>query len=156
MENSPEYRTIIELTPELTNAFKSDLISLSGEFLSAGFINNGNAGNLRNQHNDAEGRAADLVSWITDKIQLEPKGNYRAFIDVLKRRLADHKSILGRLDEKYKELSKLIILYYMNCQLYKGGRSGMAGVAFAIPFFSWIGNAIPHTPTFLKILKSIR
>ena len=25
----------------------------------------------------------------------------------------------------------------------KGGRSGMAGVAFAIPLFSWIGNAIP-------------
>ena len=26
----------------------------------------------------------------------------------------------------------------------KGGGSGMAGVAFAIPLFSSIGNAIPH------------
>ena len=26
----------------------------------------------------------------------------------------------------------------------KGGKSGMAGVAFAIPLFSWKGNAIPH------------
>ena len=107
MANSPEYRTIIKLTPELTNAFKSDLISLSDEFLSAGFISDDNADNLRNEHNSAQGRAASLVSWIRDKIQLEPKRNYRAFIDVLKQRLADHKSILRRLDEKYKELGKL-------------------------------------------------
>ena len=109
MANSPEYRTIIKLTPELTNAFKSDLVSLSDEFLSAGFISNDNADNLRNQHNGAQGRAANLVSWIRDRILLEPKRNYGAFIDVLKQRLADHESILRRLDEKYKELGKLTL-----------------------------------------------
>ena len=109
MANSPEYRTIIKLTPKLTNAFQSDLISLSDEFLSAGFISNGNAGNLRNQHNDPQVRAANLVGWIRDKIQLEPERNYRAFIDVLKQRLADHESILRCLDEMYKELGKLTL-----------------------------------------------
>ena len=35
-------------------------------------------------------------------------------------------------------------LSYKCVTVFKGGRSGMAGVAFAIPLFSWIGNAIPH------------
>ena len=109
MANSPEYRTIIKLTPELTNAFKNDLVSLSGEFLSAGFISNDNADNLRNPYNGAQSRAASLVSWIRDKIQLEPKRNYRAFIDVLKQRLTAHESILRRLDEMYKKLGKLTL-----------------------------------------------
>ena len=105
--NSPEYRTIIKLTSELTKAFKNDLVSLSDEFLSEGFITDNNADDLRNERNGAQGRAASLVSWIRDKIRLEPERNYRTFIDVLKQRLDDHKSILRRLDEKYKELGKL-------------------------------------------------
>jgi hypothetical protein len=109
MANTPEYRTIIELTPELTNAFKDDLVKLSGEFLAAGFISDDNADNLRNPHNDASHRAASLVGWIRNRIQLDPESNYCTFIDVLKRRLADHESILRRLDEKYKELSKLML-----------------------------------------------
>ena len=113
MANSPEYQTIIQLTPELTNAFKSDLVSLSGEFLSPGFIADDNADNLRNEHNGAQGRAANLVSWIRDKIELEPERNYRAFIDVLKQRLIVHKSILRRLDEMYKKLGKLTLHGYL-------------------------------------------
>ena len=109
MANSPEYQTIIQLTPELTNAFRGDLVNLSGEFLSAGFISNDNADNLQNPHNGTNHRAASLMGWIRNRIQLEPERNYRAFIDVLKRRLADHKSILRCLDEKYKELGKLIL-----------------------------------------------
>ena len=113
MANSPEYQTIIQLTPELTNAFKSDLVSLSGEFLSAGFIADDNADNLRNEHNGAQGRAANLVSWIRDKIELEPERNYCAFIDVLKQRLIVHESILRRLDEMYKKLGKLPLHGYL-------------------------------------------
>ena len=108
MANSPEYRTIIQLTPELTTAFLNDLINLSGELLAVGLISSNNAANLRNQHNDANYRASQLVELIRNKIELDPKSNYKAFIDVLKQRLADHKSILRRLDEKYKELSELI------------------------------------------------
>ena len=108
MANSPEYQTIIQLTPELTNAFRGDLVNLSGEFLSAGFISDDNADNLQNPHNGTNHRAASLVGWIRDRIQLDPKDNYLAFIDVLKQRLADHKSILRHLDKMYKELSKLI------------------------------------------------
>ena len=109
MANSPEYQTIIQLTPELTNAFRGDLVNLSGEFLSASFISDDNADNLQNPHNSANHRAASLMGWIRNRIQLEPERNYRAFIDVLKRRLAVHESILRRLDEKYKELGKLIL-----------------------------------------------
>ena len=109
MTNSPEYLTIIQLTPELTKAFSNDLVNLSGEFLSAGFISDDNADNLRNPHNGANLRAASLVQWIRNRIQLEPERNYRAFIDVLKQRLTVHESILRRLDETYKELGKLVL-----------------------------------------------
>ena len=110
MTNSPEYLTIIQLIPELTDAFNNDLVHLSGEFLSAGFISDDNAdGNLWNQHNGAQGQAAYLVGRIRDKIQQEPKRNYPAFIDVLKQRLAVHENILRCLDETYKELGKLVL-----------------------------------------------
>jgi hypothetical protein len=116
MANTPEHGTITGLTPELTNAFKDDLVNLSGEFLAAGFISDDNADKLRNPHNDASHRAAFLVGWIRNRIQLDPETNYCTFIDVLKRRLADHESILKCLDKKYKELSQLTLLC-MDCQI---------------------------------------
>ena len=107
MTNSPEYRTIIQLTPELTTAFRNDLVNLSDELLAAGLISDDNAANLKNPHNGANHRASLLVGWIRNRIQLD-ENNYLIFIDVLKRRVTDHKSILRHLDEKYKELSELI------------------------------------------------
>ena len=107
MANSPEYRTIIRLTSDLTTAFQDDLGSLSDELLAAGLISSNNADNLKNPHNDANLRASQLVGLIRNRIQLDPKSNYKAFIDVLKQRLDVHKSILRHLDEKYKELSEL-------------------------------------------------
>ena len=108
MANSPEYQTIVKLTPELTNAFKNDLVNLSDELFAEGLISNDNAANLKNPHNGANHRASSLIAWIRNRIQLDPENNYLAFIKVLKRRLADHKSILKCLDEKYKELGELI------------------------------------------------
>ena len=109
MASSPEYRTIIQLTPELTTAFQNDLVNLSDELLAEGLISGGNAANLKNPHNDAHHRASCLVGWIRNRIELDPMNNYSIFIDVLKRRVADHKSILRHLDEKYKELSELML-----------------------------------------------
>lgn len=108
MANTPEYCTIIQLTPELTTAFQNDLIKLSDELLAKGLIAGNNAANMKNLNIGADHRAATLVGYIRNRIELDPEGNYRTFIDVLKQRVTDHKSILRKLDKKYKELSELI------------------------------------------------
>ena len=109
MANTPEYRTIIQLTPELTTAFQIDLIKLSDELLAKGLIASNNAAKMNNLHNGADHRAATLVGYIRNRIELDPEGNYQTFIDVLKQRVNDHKSILRKLDKKYKELSELML-----------------------------------------------
>ena len=117
MANSPEYRTIIQLTPELTTAFQNGLVKLSGELVAEGLITTDNAANLQNPYSGANVQASFLVGWIGNRILLDPGNNYLAFVEVLKRRLADHKSILKCLDEKYKELGELMLhelLYYNN------------------------------------------
>ena len=95
--NTPEYRTIIQCTPELTAAVKDDLTSLSGELLAAGLIAEDNAGKAE--------RAARLVEYVRNRVSLDP-GNYHSFIQVLEKRKDDHKNILKILDEKFRELGE--------------------------------------------------
>ena len=103
--NTPEYRTIIQCTPELTAAVKDDLTSLSGELLAAGLIAEDNAANLRNQFIGKAERAARLVEYVRNRVSLDP-GNYHSFIQVLEKRKDDHKNILRILDEKFRELGE--------------------------------------------------
>lgn len=109
MANTPEYRTILQLTSELTTAFENDLIKLGGELLAQGLIASNNAADVRNPHNNAGHRAAILMGCIRNRIELDPKGNYQVFINVLKQRVADHKEILQMLDGKYKELGESML-----------------------------------------------
>ena len=106
MANSPEYRTIVKCTPQLTTAFRNDLVQLSNELLAKDLISDTNVSDLENQHNGANYRASKLLELIRNKIQLHPKNNYQDFIDVLMQRLSDHKNILEILDEQYKKLGE--------------------------------------------------
>ena len=101
--NSPEFRTIIQCTPELTTALKNDLVSLSGELLAAGLIADDNAAALNNQFVGAAHRAAELVGFVRNRVMLDTN-NYLSFIKVLQLRQDDHKNILEILDKKYREL----------------------------------------------------
>ena len=98
-----ELRTIIECTPEIVNALKDDLLPLSGELLAVGLINSDNEAALRNQHHNPGDRAANLAQFIRNRVEID-SGNYAVFIDTLKNRETDHKSLLKILDEKFKEL----------------------------------------------------
>ena len=93
MSNTPEYRTIIQCTPELTTALKNDLVSLSGELLSAGLIADDNAAALCNQFISVAHRAAQLVGFVRNRVSLDT-ANYHSFIRVLKQREDDHQDIL--------------------------------------------------------------
>ena len=111
MANSPEYRTIIQLTPELTTALRNDLVKLSDELLAEDLISDNNAANLKDSsHNTADHRVSSLIALIRNRIKLDSENTYRSFVDVLKRRLSDHKIILRHLDEKYKDLGELTLL----------------------------------------------
>ena len=98
-----ELQTITECTPELVDALKDDLLPLSGELLAVGLINSNNDAALRNQYHNSDDRAADLAGFIRNRVKIDP-GSYAVFIDTLKKRETDHKSLLKILDEKFKEL----------------------------------------------------
>lgn len=101
--NSPEYRTIIQCTPELTTALKNDLDPLSGELLAAGLIADDNAAALTNQFLGVANRAAQLMGFVRNRVSLDTN-NYLSFIEVLQLRQDDHKNILEILGKKYSEL----------------------------------------------------
>ena len=104
-QNSPEYRTIIQCTPNLTTAVKNDLTSLSDELLAAGLIAEDNAAALGNQFVDKAHRAAQLVGFVRNRVSLDTD-NYHSFIRMLEKRKDDHKDILKILDEKFRELGE--------------------------------------------------
>ena len=101
-----ELRTIIECTPDIVNALKDDLLPLSGELLAVGLINSDNEAALRNQHHNPGDRAANLAQFIRNRVEID-SGNYAIFIDTLKNRETDHKSLLKIFDEKFKGMFAL-------------------------------------------------
>ena len=109
--NSPEYRTIIRCTPDLTTALGGDLTQLSGELLAAGLIAENNAAALRNPFIDKAERAAKLMGFVRNRVSLDTD-NYHSFIRVLETRRADHKDILQILDKKFRELGELLQMYH--------------------------------------------
>ena len=104
MANTPESRTLIQCTPQLKDAVQDDLDTLSGELLAAKLISSDNDSHLRNPHVSAAIRAADLVAYVRTRVTLDAS-DYHIFTEVLKRREADHKSILKILAEEYQTLA---------------------------------------------------
>ena len=109
MANSVEYRTIIRCIGELKNALIDDLDTISSELLAAGLISDDSETALRNMGISSASRVGDLVQYVRNKVKLEPE-LYDVFIQTLMKRKADHKSILKILNQKYKELGKLICI----------------------------------------------
>jgi hypothetical protein len=97
MAESQEYKALKRYTPEVETAVKSDLTSLGGRFFSRNLISQDSYAKLRNQSRSEEGRAAELVSLLLDKVKLS-KENYRTFIDIL-RESGDHfNDLLSKLE----------------------------------------------------------
>ena len=100
-KNTPEYRTLIRCGPELSNAVKLDISTLSGELLSKGLITSENRDNLTNPMISVGHRASELVSMVRTRVELDAR-NFHHFIDTLLMRVNDHRDILRILDEGYK------------------------------------------------------
>ncbi len=102
MADSQEYNTLRSYVPEVTTAVKANLTSLSGRLLSRNLISSESDAKLRNESKSEEVRAADLVSLVLDKVELN-KENYRIFIDILRTSGAHFSDLLSKLEVQETE-----------------------------------------------------
>ena len=96
-DNSPEYRTLIDLTSELGLAVRSNLISLSGALLSARLISPDNDTELRNKFHIEADRAARLVELVQNKVRQNFR-HYYTFVGILRGTPGQYSDILQKLD----------------------------------------------------------
>ena len=100
MTDSPEYNAIFDCIHELRLAVQPNLISLSGQLLSARLLNRDKEKSLRNRNVEEADRAADLVDLIIGKVEEDSK-NYHKFIEILKRD-KQYNTVTSKLDESYR------------------------------------------------------
>ena len=99
-ENSPEYRTLIDLTSELRLAVSSNLISLGGALLSARLISPESEAELRNTFCSEVERSARLVGLIQNKVRQNSR-HYHTFIGILRGNPDQYGDILWKLGQTY-------------------------------------------------------
>ena len=92
-------------TSDLSRAVKADILPLSNELLSEGFMSQENHDRLNNQMHDATLRAAHMVSLVRTKVQLNP-ANFHKFVKILLAHPEQHREILERLEHKYRSCGK--------------------------------------------------
>lgn len=109
--NTPEYRTLVAKTEDLSLALRSNLISIGGALFSRELISHDDYSSVRNPMHSESQRAANLVSLIQEKV-LQSAQNYHVFIEVLEEDLTQYSTILSRLKETYtqKKLQQGILL----------------------------------------------
>ena len=103
--NTPEFHTLLGCTSDLSRAVKPNILPLSNELLSEGFISQENHDRLNNQMHDATLRAAQMVSLVRTKVQLNP-ANFHKFVNILLAHAKHHREILGILEDKYRSCGK--------------------------------------------------
>ena len=93
---SPEYRLIIRLTPELRTAIQDDLQNISDHLLSCGMIIQDNHEDFTNGYKSTHTRAASLIRAVQNKIKLD-RHNFWKFTKVLEKNKRYYSSILQKL-----------------------------------------------------------
>ena len=105
MENSAEYRTMIDLTSELRLAVRSELVTLTGSLLASRLISLDNDIEMRNTARSEVERSAKLVELIQNKVRQNPR-HYHSFIGILQGNQDQYRDILQRLEQTYQEQQK--------------------------------------------------
>ena len=85
-KDTVQYRKMLECTPSLIDVLAdgANTVRLAGELVKAGLINRANERRMRNTAVDAEVRAAELISMVTTKVDLNSK-NFDTFVEVLEK-----------------------------------------------------------------------
>ena len=105
MENSAEYKTMIDLTSELRLAVRSELVTLTGSLLASRLISLDNDIELRNTAHSEVERSAKLVELVQNKVRQNPC-HYHSFIGILQGNQDQYRDILQRLEHTYQEQQK--------------------------------------------------
>ena len=101
MENSAEYRTMIDLTSELRLAVRSELVTLTGSLLVSRLISLDNDIELRNTAHSEVQRSAKMVELVQNKVRQNPR-HYHSFIGILQGNQDQYRDILQRLEHTYE------------------------------------------------------
>ena len=105
-ESSLELQTLLECNKELTNAFSSDLINVSGTLLARGFIAGQTDSEMRIMFHTNDFRASQLAEAIRKKIELDPN-KFKEFLEVL-REMGSTQYVAEILSSKYSQLNNAI------------------------------------------------
>ena len=101
--DSAEYRALIELTPELQLAVKTQLTSLGGHLVAVGLITPDDYTWLINSTLREDKQAANLIGLIQQKVQ-QDTGCYQTFVDVLQKDQSQYSGIVENLQQTVTRL----------------------------------------------------
>ena len=97
LTDTTEYQTIKKCTPQLITAFKHNLAKLSGHLLSKGLITADQSHELRNQMHSESDRAAKLMDFVLNKVELAPVECYNRFVEALEKDKHTYELVLDLL-----------------------------------------------------------
>ena len=101
--NTPEYTTIKKATGKLLRAVQNNIVTLGADLLAVDLINDDNFTLLRNEiHGSTVTRAADLVGFVTNQVEQNPK-SFHVFVKVLMEDRATYKEALKLLEPIYRD-----------------------------------------------------
>ena len=93
---TPEYRALRKATGKLTRAVKNNITSICAELAANDLITPDQQKEFRNPHHDAVERAADLVQFLTDRVEQDPS-NYHTLVAILDEDRGTYKDVLEYL-----------------------------------------------------------
>lgn len=96
-KNTQEYRAIIRATEVLAHAVKDNITRLSLKLVSKQLITTDFQRALRNPNKDLLERASDLVTFMIDKVEQDPK-NYYDFVKILLEDRTIYREVLEKLE----------------------------------------------------------
>ena len=94
--NTPQYKKIKELVPELTIAVQGELCGLSDRLLSRGLITDEGHAEFTNDRVNPHARASNLIRTVLNKIKFKAR-YYSAFVGALEENERLYESVLEKL-----------------------------------------------------------
>ena len=104
LTDTTEYLTIKECIPQLQTAFTHNLTELSSHLLSKGVITVDQDRKLRNSEHSESDRAAKLVDFVMNKVELASQ-YYIRFVKVLEEDKHTNELVLKLLEETHTHIN---------------------------------------------------
>jgi hypothetical protein len=87
---------------KLLKAVQKNIIALGAALFAEDLITDDNYESLKNEGRSEVNRAAELVGYVMNKVELSPE-NYHTFVKILKEEGATYKEILKTLEPIYRD-----------------------------------------------------